>query len=113
MYMDKINQNHWKKSSTRLSIRKNLSRHQGSLGRKDGRKELGLMLHLLIMKMKRYSGASTRERFTKEKAFRLKCCNYSYKKRKPLGFKEQGTPKPSYSDKSKCHGPSLLTSCDL
>lgn len=49
-----------------------MPRHQRSLGRKDGRKELGLMLHLLIMKMKRYSGARRRKRFTTEKPFRLK-----------------------------------------
>jgi len=48
-----------------------MPRHQRSLGRTHGRKELGLMLHLLIMKMKRYSGASTRERFTKEKPLRM------------------------------------------
>jgi len=49
-----------------------MPRHQRSLGSKDGKEELGLTLHLLLMKMKRYSGESARQRFSTGKPLRLK-----------------------------------------
>lgn len=91
-----------------------MPRHQRYLGRKDGKKELGLMLHLLLMKMKRYSGASTRQKVQYRKALQIESAlTVVMRKESHWALRYKEHKKPTYSDKSKRHVLSLLSSCHL